>query len=298
MAGILLLAAGAIWGGGFVAQSTAMDSLGPFAFIAARFAVAFVGLLPFALLELRRAGSARSEARAHPGDATLAPEWGGYALAGLAFFAGMATQQIGLLTTSVSNSGFLTGLYVVFTPFIAFLLFREMPRLIIFPASLMALFGIFLLSGGIGGRLNEGDWWTILCAGFWGLQVTLTGRLVERTGLPMTLTAVQMAVACLIALPIALGFETTELWQLKVALPEILYTGLFAGGLAFSLQARGQRYVKPGPAAILLSSEALFAALFGAIILGDRLAPVALIGCGLILAAILIAQWPQRRRNP
>ncbi|WP_245410642.1 DMT family transporter [Notoacmeibacter marinus] len=296
-AALMLLAAGGIWGGGFVAQSTAMDSLGPFAFIAARFAVAFIGLLPFALFELRRAKSPLGDRLADTSGATLIPEWRGYGLAGLAFFAGMATQQIGLLTTSVSNSGFLTGLYVVFTPFIALLLFREMPRLLILPASFMALVGIFLLSGGIGGQLNEGDWWTILCAGFWGLQVTLTGRLVERTGLPMTLTAVQMAVACLIALPVTFAFETTELWQFKVALPEILYTGLFAGGLAFSLQARGQRYVKPGPAAILLSSEALFAALFGALLLGDRLAPIALVGCGLILTAILIAQWPQRCRN-
>ncbi|MCP1199845.1 DMT family transporter [Notoacmeibacter sp. MSK16QG-6] len=295
LAGLTLLAAGAIWGGGFVAQSTAMDSLGPFAFIAARFAVAFFGLLPFALIEVRRARI--TDLTSEVTEATLVPEWGGYTLAGLAFFAGMATQQIGLVTTSVSNSGFLTSLYVVFTPFIAFILFREMPRLVIIPASFMALTGIFLLSGGMGGQLSEGDWWTIACAGFWGLQVALTGRLAERTGLPITLTAVQMAMACLVALPITLVFETTEVWQLKVALPEILYTGLFAGGLAFSLQARGQRYVKPGPAAILLSSEALFAALFGAILLGERLAPIALIGCGLILAAILIAQWPQKRRN-
>ncbi|RLQ89517.1 DMT family transporter [Notoacmeibacter ruber] len=291
----MLLFAGAIWGMGFVAQSTAMDSLGPFGFIAARFAVATVGLLPFAWLELRKARRLRESGKALPDHGTLMPEWGGYALAGLAFFTGMATQQVGLVTTTVGNSGFLTGLYVVFTPFIVLLLFREKPRAIVFPASALALFGIFLLSGGLGGSLNSGDWWTILSASFWGLQVALTGRLSERTGLPVTLTTVQMVVACLLALPLALVFETVSTASLLVALPEIIYTGLFAGGLAFSLQARGQRYVKPGPAAILLSSEAVFAAIFGAIILGERLASIALVGCGLILAAILLAQWPQKR---
>ncbi len=293
----MLLAAGAIWGMGFVAQSTAMSALGPFGFITARFAVAFVGLLPFALIELRRAGRIRASGAPIPDGATLLPDWRGYGLVGLAFFGGMVTQQIGLLTTTVGNSGFLTGLYVIFTPFIVLLIFREKPRAIVFPASLLALIGIALLSGGIGDSLNEGDWWTILCAIFWGLQVSLTGRYAERTGLPVTLTAAQMAVTALLALPLALVFETVTLTALLAALPEILYTGLFAGGLAFSLQARGQRYVKPGPAAILQSSEAVFAGLFGALVLGERLAPIALLGCGLILAAILLAQWPQRRRN-
>ena len=128
MANLLLLLAGAIWGMGFVAQSTAMDAIGPFLFIGLRFLVASIVVAPFAIHEMRTATTpvSRSSRR-------------GFVAIGVTLFVGMALQQVGLLTTSVTNSGFLTGLYVIFTPVITLLVLRLKPHVLVWPAVLLAV---------------------------------------------------------------------------------------------------------------------------------------------------------------
>lgn len=278
-ANLVLLLAGALWGMGFVAQSTAMDSVGPFLFIGLRFVIATLSMLPFALRE-----SARAE------KALRGEDWRAFAVVGLLLFGGMTSQQIGLLTTSVTHSGFLTGLYVVMVPFFAVLLFRQWPHAIVWPAALSALAGIWLLSGGDVMELTAGDWLTILCAALWALQVIYIGRHAQNTGRPVTLAVTQFAVCGLVSLTIAPLAETIEMSAVVAALPEILYAGIVAGGIAFTLQVVGQRYTTAPQAAIFLSSEAVFAAIFGAIFLGERLPAAGLAGCGLIFAAILMVE--------
>jgi drug/metabolite transporter (DMT)-like permease len=278
-ANLVLLLAGAMWGMGFVAQSTAMQAIGPLLFIGLRFVVATVAMMPFAIREGRRA--------AHP---VRKSEWLAFAMIGLLLFAGMTAQQIGLLTTSVTNSGFLTGLYVVMVPFIAVLLFRQWPHPLVWPAALVALAGIWLLSGGSIGAFTVGDWLTILCALIWALQVIYTGRYAVASGRPVTLAVTQFAVCGVVALLFALFIEPIGWTAIRAAMPEILYAGVIAGGAAFTLQAVGQRYTTAPQAAIFLSTEAVFAALFGAIFLGERLPFEALAGCGLIFAAILLVE--------
>jgi drug/metabolite transporter (DMT)-like permease len=278
-ANLVLLLAGAMWGMGFVAQSTAMQAIGPLLFIGLRFVVATVAMLPFALREGRRAERGVRTA-----------EWLAFAMIGVLLFAGMAAQQVGLLTTSVTNSGFLTGLYVVMVPFIAVVLFRQWPHPLVWPAALAALLGIWLLSGGSIGAFTVGDWLTILCALIWALQVIYIGRHAMASGRPVTLAVTQFAVCGAIALLFAAFLEPVRWTAIQAALPEILYAGVIAGGAAFTLQAVGQRYTTAPQAAIFLSTEAVFAALFGAIFLGERLPLEALAGCALIFAAILLVE--------
>ena len=275
-ANLVLLLAAAIWGGGFVAQATAMDAIGPFWFVGLRFAIAAIAVLPFAMIEQRRLGEA-------PASRDLAS----FVLVGLALFGGAITQQIGLLTTTVTNSSFLTGLYVVFVPVLSILLFRALPHWIIWPVSLMALAGIFLLSGGTLSALSTGDLWSILCAAFWGLQILLAGRFVARTGLPLTLSATQFATCAVLSLMLGAAFEPISLQAIQGSLFEILYVGLVSSGLAFVLQVIGQRYTTAPQAAIFLSSEALFGSFFGAILLGETLPSLGYVGCALIFAAML-----------
>ncbi|MBN7762972.1 DMT family transporter [Nitratireductor aquibiodomus] len=278
-ANLLLLLAGAMWGMGFVAQSTAMDAIGPFLFIGLRFAIACLSVLPVALWESRRSTASL----------TILDKRN-FVVIGVLLFAGMAAQQVGLLTTTVTNSGFLTGLYVVMVPFLAVLLFRQWPHQIVWPAALSALAGIWLLSGAGKVSLQIGDWLTILCALFWALQVIMIGRSASHTGRPVTLSVTQFGVTAVIALAIASFIEPIDLAAIRIALPEILYAGVFSGGIAFTLQVIGQRYTTAPQAAIFLSTEAVFAALFGAIFLGERLPPLGLAGCGLIFAAILAVE--------
>ncbi|MCY0096142.1 DMT family transporter [Hoeflea ulvae] len=288
LANLLLLAAGAVWGAGFVAQSTAMDNIGPFLFIGLRFLVAALVLAPFAWHESRN--SSHPVSRHH---------LGGFALIGLVLFLGMALQQVGLTITTVTNSGFLTGLYVVFVPFITLLVLRQPPHPVIWPAVLMTFAGIWMLAGGSLAELNTGDLLTIACAVMWAVQVILVGRFVGPSGRPLTLSFVQFSLAALLGLGLGLSTEGFDLAAVIATLPEILFAGVIATGLAFTLQVIGQRYTTAPQAAIFLSTESLFAALFGAVILGEQIPLLGYAGGLLIFLAILLAELgPMVRPRP
>lgn len=282
-ANLVLLLAGATWGMGFVAQATAMDSIGPFLFIALRFAVATIVVLPFALHE-------SGKHRLSGASPLTMSDMLGFGLVGISLFAGMATQQVGLLSTSVTNSGFLTGLYVVLTPILGVLLFREFPHRVTWVAAILSLVGIYLLSGGNIGALVIGDLLTIVSAACWALQVVMIARFVGQSGRPLALSVTQFAVTGGIALLFALLLEPIYWSSIVAAGPQILYAGIFASGFAFTLQVIGQRYTSAPQAAIFLSSEAPFAALFAFWWLGERVGMIGLAGCVLIFIAMLAVE--------
>ncbi|PST22289.1 EamA/RhaT family transporter [Mesorhizobium plurifarium] len=290
-ANLFLLFAGAIWGAGFVAQSTAMDAIGPLWFIGLRFAIATFVALPLALLEKRQAA-----ATPLPRNAVR-----NFIFIGLALFGGAVTQQYGLLTTTVTNSGFLTGLYVVFVPVLTVVFLRRRPHWVIWPAALLATFGIFLLSGGTLTALTGGDLLTIACALFWAVQLMLVGIFAPATGRPMLLSMTQFAVCAVAGCVLAGLFEPLSPDAIRGALPQILYAGIFSSGIAFICQVVGQRYTTAPQAAIFLSSEALFAALFGVLLLGEIIPPVGYVGCAVIflamLAVELVPELAKKRRE-
>lgn len=278
-ANLLLLLAGAIWGMGFVAQSQAMQSIGPLLFLGMRFLLAAVVVAPFAWRERRLA------------DRPVTPRMmRGFLACGVALFVGMAVQQIGLLTTSVTNSGFLTGLYVVITPLLAVLWSRSAPHPVVWPAAVSALMGIWLLSGGALVSLRAGDVLTIFCALFFAVQVTLVGIFAPESGRPLALSFVQFSMCAVLGLLAALLREPVAWNAIGEALPEILYAGVFSSGLAFSLQVVGQRYTTASQAAIFLSTEALFAAIFGVLLLGESMSTLRFLGCIFIFASIVAVE--------
>lgn len=287
LANAILLLVGAIWGMGFVAQSTAMDEIGPVFFTGLRFLAAAICVLPLALWESGKARKQSSDSK------VTAKSYASYALLGTFLFASLATQQIGLVTTSVTNSGFLTGLYVVIVPFLSVIVLRQMPHLITWPAALATLLGIYLLSGGDIGALSPGDYWTILCAFLWACHVILLSLVLGRGDAsirPGTLACTQFFVCAALGLSIGIAIEPVSWEAIVSALPEILFAGVVSGGLAFTLQAFAQRFTTAPQAAIFMSSESLFAALFGAIFLAERIGAIGLMGCMLIFAAMLMVE--------
>lgn len=289
LANTLLLLTALIWGSAFVAQSTAMEHVGPLTFTGIRFLMATLAVLPFAIVETRLR-------RDQPLDLRTA---GAFTALGLVFFAAISLQQIGLLTTTVTNAGFLTGIYVVLTPLVALLAFREIPHPVVWPASLVTLGGIYLLGGGALSALTIGDLLMLVCAVFCALHVGMIGSVVRHCARPLLLSVWQFVVVGTAAIIPGLLLEPVSMSAVVAAGPELLYTGLVSGGLAFTLQAIGQRWTRAADAAILLSSEALFAALFGALLLGERLGPAGLAGCALIFASILAVQLvPMLVRRP
>lgn len=287
-ANLLLLLTAAIWGSTFVVQQTVLDHLGPMAFTAARFLLGGLVVLPMALRELRRV--AREGRR--PGPAV----WLAMAVTGGALFAGSALQQIGIGLTTVTNAGFLTGLYVPLVPLLALVLLRDAPHPVVWPAAAGCLAGTWLLTGAAAVVPSEGDLWVIAGTVFWALHVILIGAVGVRTGAPVLVAAVQFFVCALLAGVAAAATETTTPAALAAAWWEIGYAGLFSVGLAYTFQAIGQRWTAASDAAILLSSEAVFAALAGAVFLAERPGPVELAGCALILACILVVQVMPARR--
>ena len=296
-ANLLLLTAGAIWGMGFVVQQTAMEDIGPMLFIALRFFLAGFSVLPFALAEIKKQGGTGYVQ-------AVKTNLRSYLYIGIAFFLGIASQQIGLIETTVTNAGFLTAVYVVVVPFLMITVLRVPQPIVIWPAAGLALAGIYLLSGGDLTTLKNGDLLIAGCTLFWAIHLILTARVGQATGLPVTMATTQFFITSAIGffiyvalLPTSLGEGIPTTQQFMGALPEVLYSGTIAAGLGFTLQAVGQRYTSESAAAILLSTESLFAALMGAIFLGERMGIVGYAGCGMIFAAILIVELMPRKKS-
>lgn len=291
LATALLLVCTMFWGFAFIAQKSAMDSMGPLTFAGVRYLLGGLLVLPLALLERRRKPIALT--RTH---------WLFILAMSTVFFLGSWLQQAGLATTTATNGGFLTGLYVFFVPLLGYVLFRTRPHPIVLAGVPLALVGIYFLNGGGLDSFNSGDWLIVGSAIFWALHVILLGHVTRLTGLPIFVSAISFLFAGCIASAIALGTETPTLEAVASGWMEIAYAAILSTAVGFTLQAVGQQHVPPANAAIILSAESLFAALGGALILGERLPMVGYAGATLIFCAILLVEtlpplWARRRSH-
>lgn len=277
-ADLLLLLTAMIWGTAFIAQKTGMDGIGPMTFVGARFALSFLFVLPFIRGEMKtRAPLRKSD--------FMPTVW-----LCLVFMAGVFLQHFGIVYTTVTNAGFLTGLYVIFVPFCSWILFRHRPTLIVSLSCALAIYGVWLLNGASLSSFTPGDWLVIGCAFFFALHLVLTGLIVGRTQRPLTFVAIQYGVCAVMGLTLGFLIEGITWDALQQNMTQIAYAGIISGGIAYTLQAVAQQYTPSTDAAIILSSEALFAALAGAWLMGDRLGWVGWVGCGFILGAILLIE--------
>ncbi len=279
--GLMLLTA-LIWGSTFVAQQLGMKNVGPFTYTGVRF---LIGALIVAPLALREFIHLRERGIAFTRHDLLA--WCGL---GVLLFLGAIFQQIGVGGTTVSNAGFLTALYVPMVPLLGWLLDRHRPHPSVWPATAGTVVGTYFLSGGTFTALTTGDWWIIASTVFWALHVLLIGRVAAKKGAPILVACTQFVVCGVLATLLAVAQEPISGAQLHAALPAILYGGVLSVGIAFTLQVVAQRHTHPTDAAILLSSELIFAALAGAWYLGEQLSTLQLAGGGLIFVCIVAVQ--------
>ncbi len=280
-----------IWGSTFVAQKwagAADIAIGPLAFTGARFLLGALVVLPLAWREARRARHRLS--RRH----RL-----GFLACGCALFLGAWTQQVGIEGTTVGNAGFLTSLYVAIVPLLAWGIFGQKPHVVVWPSMAACLAGAWLLTGAQWAAPSRGDGWILLCSLFWAVQVTLVGVLAAAGRRPLTLACAQFLVAGTLGCGAALIAEHPAPAVFARAAGELLWAGVLSAGIAFSLQAIAQRHLHPATAAIVMSAEAVFAALAGAALLDERMTGQQIVGAGLIFAAIVaveaIPAWGARR---
>jgi drug/metabolite transporter (DMT)-like permease len=275
-ADLLLLVVAIVWGLAFVFQKTAMDHLGPMTFIAARSLVGALALAPLAFYETRKRETA------------LTPDfWRLTAWTSVALFGGEALQQIGMVTASVTNSGFLTALYVICVPFIAWVVLRIRPPTIVWPAAALSFAGTWLLGGGDITALSAGDRLVAASAVVWAIHVVLTSQ-AAHFDRPLLFTCIQFAIVTLVGGAIAFVTETITLSALKAAWVEIAYVGLLSSAFTFTILIVAMRHASPSEAAIIISTESLFGALGGALFMGERLGFISWTGAALIVIATLL----------
>jgi drug/metabolite transporter (DMT)-like permease len=281
--GLLLLTA-FIWGFAFVAQRVGMEHVGPFGFNGVRFALGCLVLLPLLCKSGIRAWGGHAAA---PG--LLSPSsLGGGLLAGLVLFAGASFQQVAMVYTTAGNAGFITGLYVVLVPIIGIAL-RQRTHTGTWIGAALAAVGLYLLSVVDQFTISPGDLLVLIGAFFWAVHVHIIGWLSPRQD-PLRIAFLQYVACAGLSLLVAGSIEQNTVDRYLAAALPILYGGVLSVGVAYTLQVVAQTKAKPAHAAIILSLEAVFAAIGGWIILGETLSPRALAGCVLMLCGMLASQ--------
>ena len=277
-----MLIAAFIWGTTFVAQTTGMETIGPFAFNTARYFIGAIAILPLAFMERRRIdllANLRS-------DKCLRYQTAGL---GVMMFGGIALQQTALLYTQVANAAFLTALYVPAVPIFLLIFLRQPVTNRIWLALILSICGSWLLSGTTDLLSQWGDFLVATGALFWAGHIILIGLVMTKLKTPFQFAFVQNVLCVLFGLVPTILFESPYLSDFLPVLPELFYAGLFSVGIAYTLQMIAQGYASTTLAAFILSLESVFAAISGWLLLNQNLSWLAIFGCTLIFAAIIIA---------
>jgi drug/metabolite transporter (DMT)-like permease len=271
-ADLTLLLVAILWGSAFAAQRVAGQLGSVFFFNGARFLLAGLLLLPFGLC-----------------NKIPRQQWSWMSAAGLILFTAGALQQAGLLTTTAGNAGFITSLYVVIVPFVMLIGWHERPSWFAVIAVLLAGLGAFLLSTGGGFKLGTGDVLELFGALFWSFHVVLLGKFANKFD-AISFSAGQLLIGSLLNFAAAGLFERSNISLPLPLLEAILYTAVVSLGLGYTLQIWGQKHTPPTDAAIILSLESVFAVLGAWLVLNERLSSVQILGCVIILAAVILSQ--------
>jgi drug/metabolite transporter (DMT)-like permease len=296
--GLLLLTA-AIWGFAFVAQRAGMEYIGPFLFNAIRFALGSLCLLGVMAFTKKAGPSGISDSRTNekignsagkPKPASLVV---GGIFAGIVLFLASSFQQAGLVYTSAGKAGFITGLYVVVVPVMGLMLGHR-PGLRLWAGAILAGTGLYLLSATGSLTLAPGDGLVLIGALLWAVHVHVIGKYSPGND-PIKLAFMQFAICSILSSVSAAIFESSTMAEVYSAIVPLAYGGFLSVGTAFTLQVVAQRDAKPSHAAIIMSLEAVFAAVGGWLILGESLTSRGVVGCVLMFAGMLVSQEMRKK---
>jgi drug/metabolite transporter (DMT)-like permease len=279
---ILLLMTAMIWGFAFVAQRVGAEHVGAMTFNGVRFALGALSLSPIVLITLHKT----------PMDKTckkmtlLASVAGGTAL-----FVASLLQQWGVeLTQSAGKAGFITSLYTVLVPVIGFLFLRRKTGVFVWLGAFLAVGGLYLLSMTGNEKAGIGDLVLIIGAIVWALHILIIDYFNEKQINAVAFAMGQFAVCAVYNLVGAAIFEDIAIAGITAAAVPILYGGLMSVGVAYTLQIFGQRGADPTAASVILSTESMFSAIGGILILGETMTVGGAIGCVLIFGGVVLAQ--------
>ncbi len=283
---LALVVASFLYGATFTIVQDALDDLTATGFVLVRFAIGGAALLPLALYRGWRGPAAR------PTDSTRVMAACGIAL-GFTAFVAYVCQNVGLQHTTTSNSAFITGLFAVFTPLIAAVVYWRLPDRSVVISVAIATFGLFLLTGA-DLALGFGDAITLVTAFFFGIWFVQTGAWANRFDV-VTLTCVELLTLAALAVPFVALDGLGELTAQAVF--AVVFTGLGCSAFAFAIQVWAQRKIEPARASIINLLEPVVAGFVGYAV-GERLGWGGYVGAAIILSGILVAELGARRRAP
>lgn len=282
-----LLLATLIWGSAFIAQSVGMELIGPFTFQTFRCGLAVLFLVPLTFLFDK--GNLRKWCR-NWADPKL---WKGGILCGCALFVAASLQQVGLVYTDAGKAGFITAMYIVLVPILGLFLKRKPPRSAVFSV-ILAVVGLYLLSCLGVSQINKGDLFLMGCALAYAVQIICVDHVAaELDGL--RLNCVQALVVTVLSLPFMVLTETIDTQNILACWLPLCYAGILSMGVAYTLQIIGQKHLEPTTASLIMSLESVIAALCGWLILKETMTGTELLGCGLVFAAVIISQLPEKK---
>ena len=272
-----------IWGTAFIAQDTGMDNIGPLTFNAARFFVGFFTILPFALIFERKKIFTEIQLNRKKFFKYLF-------IMGISLFLGTSLQQAALQYTNVANAAFFTVFYVPLVPILLFFIYSQKVHWSIWPSIGLCIYGIYLLSNFSDSEIMKGDALVILCSIFWALHIIFAGKFMETFDIPIFYAALQGLLVATLSFISAYIFEDIIISNILLESYSIIYAGVLSGGIAFTLQMFAQKNIEEAPAAIIYSLEGVFAAIAAWIILEQILNINNIVGCFLILIAVIFSQ--------
>ena len=286
---IALLSATVIWGFAFIAQSVGMDLIGPFTFQMTRCLLAVAFLVPLAfLLDLGKCSLKESLAK------WKNPRlWKASICCGLALFIAASLQQIGLVYTDAGKAGFITAMYIVMTPVVGLFRGNKVPKATVFSVAL-AVIGLYLISCMGVTQINRGDLYIMGCALAFAVQINCIDHFCE--GLDgFRMNCIQALTVAVLSAPFAFFTEAIDTGNLMACWGPLCFAGILSMGMAYSLQIVGQKSMEPTAASLIMSLESVFAALGGWWLLKERMTATELLGCGLVFAAVVISQLPEKK---
>lgn len=283
---ILLIITAIIWGTSFVTQKLGMNYVEPLTFGASRFLLGAVILIPVILIFDRINNENLDEKKEtiyNNKDLII-----GGILCGTSLFLGAWFQQWGIVYTTAGKAGFITALYIVLVPVLGLFLHKKISKVVWFGVAISTV-GLYLLCIKEGFIIQKGDAIVLTGTIFWAAQILVVDAYVDKTD-GLKLSFVQFLTAGIFSAITALIFETPKLETIIACRGPILYTAIMVVGVAYTLQIIGQKSTDPTIAAIILSMESLFAVISGAIFLAETMTMREIIGCVLMLIAVVITQ--------
>lgn len=271
---LFLLSCTIIWGGTFVVVKGGLNNTSPMLFLALRFCIASALFTLFAFSSIKRIKK----------DAVMKGAFVGFLL-----FIGFATQTVGLLYTTASKSGFITGLLVIFTPIFQLLIERRPPKIGNIIGIVLVTVGLFLLTSPQGSGFNLGDFLTLICAAVFGLYIVYLDIYTKQHDV-YQITFMQFFVTGVLSVLGAVLFEHTFLNVTQNFLFALGYLTFLATLFTLTVQSKYQKETTPTRAAVIFSVEPLFAAFFAYLMLGEMIGTLGIVGGGLIIGGLLVSE--------